>query len=60
MKNAFGIHSAVSDAQVPYINVDVLLPADFTQIKAHLAKDGFELGNIATPTPAGQNSAAPR
>jgi hypothetical protein len=42
-----GTHSAVKLDQVPYLTLDVLVPAYFTQIKARLAQDGFDFVNAA-------------
>lgn len=51
-----GTHSAVNVTQMPYLTVDVLVPGYFTQIKAHLAKDGYEFGNAAAAAPTGNST----
>jgi len=45
-----GVHSAVNVSHEPYVTLDVLVPAYFTQIKALLARDGFVFVNAATAT----------
>ena len=52
-----GTHSAVNVGQEPYLTVDVLVPAYFTQIKALLARDGWAFDNAAD---AGKFGTAPR
>jgi hypothetical protein len=44
-----GTHSAVNVAHEPYVTLDVLIPAYFTQIKARLARDGYSFRNAAEP-----------
>ena len=53
-----GTHSAVNVNQEPYVTLDVLVPAYFTQIKAQLAQDGYVFVNAAD-RPAGQPAVTP-
>ena len=55
-----GTHSAVNVNQEPFVTLDVLVPAYFTQIKAQLAMDGFDFVNAAADPVAGKPGSAPR
>jgi len=46
-----GTHSAVHVSSEPYVTVDVLIPAYFSQIAARLALDGYEFLDAAAPSP---------
>ena len=55
-----GTHSSVNVNQEPYVTLDVLVPAYFTQIKARLALDGYGFVNAATdPTARPTGGARP-
>lgn len=49
-----GIHSAVSITEVPFLTVDVLVPAYFSTLNTHLAADGFALENAFTEPALGK------
>ena len=55
-----GTHSAVNVNQEPYVTLDVLVPAYFTQITAQLALDGFVFVNAAADRAANPPGNPPR